>query len=371
MVDENNAVAGNSTQDDAIALAVQTIMSAEADKKLQFAMGDVSALHAGQNITQKEIDAMFSIDVGNDEASEAVYGIRAMLDRALMSYERLPMLEVVFDRFVRTLSTSLRNLTSENVDVEIRAISSLRFGDYVNSIPMPALLTIFKVIEWENFGIITADGALIYSLVDILFGGRKVFQPVRFEGRPFTQIEQGVVRQMTEVVLSDLGAAFEPLSPSTFSFERIETNPSFASIARQGDAAILVQLQINMDQRGGVIEILFPYATLEPVRDLLLQVFMGEKFGVDPNWELQLETQLASTSIEIEAVLNEKTALLIDIMKLRVGSTILLDNGPEDDIILKCADSKMFSGKLGKSNGHIAVSVNNVLFEHLKETVTA
>ena len=45
------------------------------------------------------------------------------------------MLEIVFDRLVRIMSTSLRNFTSDNVEVSIDNIISLRFGDYLNSIP--------------------------------------------------------------------------------------------------------------------------------------------------------------------------------------------------------------------------------------------
>ena len=102
-------------------------------------------------LSQDEIDNLLGFSaVAVEEVGKT--GIEAMLDRALQSYERLPMLEVVFDRFVRMLSTSLRNFTSDNVDVDIHSITSLRFVDYVNSIPMPAILSVFKVVEWENFG---------------------------------------------------------------------------------------------------------------------------------------------------------------------------------------------------------------------------
>jgi flagellar motor switch protein FliM len=76
-------------------------------------------------------------------------------------------------------------------------------------------------------------------------------------------------------------AAFEPLAPVTFSLDRLETNPRFAAIARPANAAILVKLRIDMEDRGGRTELLLPYATLEPIRKLLLQQFMGEKFGRD------------------------------------------------------------------------------------------
>src|SRR5688572_9060244 len=59
-------------------------------------------------LDQDEIDSLLGIAKG-EEGEEKTSGIQAMLNSALVSYERLPMLEIVFDRLVRMLSTSLRN----------------------------------------------------------------------------------------------------------------------------------------------------------------------------------------------------------------------------------------------------------------------
>src|SRR5690606_11100948 len=101
-----------------------------------------------------------------------------------------------------------------------------------------------------------------------------------------------------------------PLSPATFQLDRLETNPRFATIARPNDAVILLQLRVDMEERGGNIEVLMPYATLEPIRELLSQVFMGEKFGKDVVWEAHLGNEIYHTTVELEAVLDEKTAPL-------------------------------------------------------------
>jgi flagellar motor switch protein FliM len=312
---------------------------------------------AKKELSQNEIDNLLGVE-GSASSKEVPTGILAMLDRALQSYERLPMLEVVFDRFVRILTTTLRNFTSDNVDIDIRSISSLRFEDYINSIPVPAVLAVFKAVEWENFGIITVDGPLVYSLVDVLFGGRKVTRPIRNEGRPYTTIEQGIIHQLADLMLLDLGAAFDPLSPTTFQFERMETTPRFATIARPGDPVVLLQLRIDMDERGGNVEVLIPHATMEPIRALLLNVFMGEKFGRDSAWDESLQQEVHSTSIELEAVLDPKLAVMQDIMKLKVGSTIIMENFPGDDIILHSNGIKLLSGKLGKIGDNMAVSIS-------------
>src|SRR5205085_4903251 len=170
-------------------------------------------------LNQNEIDSLLGVD-DTETGSRDNSGIRAIIDSALVSYERLPMLEVVFDRLVRMMSTSLRNFTSDNVEVSLDNITSIRFGDYLNSIPLPAMLSVFKAEEWDNFGLLTIDSALIYSIVDVLLGGRRGTAAMRIEGRPYTTIERNLVERMIHVVLGDLSAAFDPLSPVTFRFDR-------------------------------------------------------------------------------------------------------------------------------------------------------
>ena len=307
-------------------------------------------------LNQDEIDSLLGFDkdgVGDGDNT----GVMALVNSALVNYERLPMLEVVFDRLVRMMSTSLRNFTSDNVEVSLDQISSVRFGDYLNSIPLPAMLAVFKAEEWDNYGLMVIDSALIYSIVDVLLGGRRGTAAMRIEGRPYTTIERNLVERMVHVVLSDLSAAFDPLSPVTFRFDRLETNPRFATIARQANAAVLVKLRIDMEDRGGRLELLIPYATLEPVRELLLQMFMGEKFGRDSIWETHLASELWSTDIHLSAVLDEITIPLHDVLNWRIGSRVLLNVAPDDQIELRCGDVPMFLGRMGRKGGNIAVRI--------------
>jgi flagellar motor switch protein FliM len=176
-------------------------------------------------LNQDEIDSLLGFDEGASVGG-AGSGVQAIVNSALVSYERLPMLEVVFDRLVRLMSTSLRHFTSENVEVSLDSVASVRFGDYLNGIPLPAMLAVVKAVEWENYGLITIDSPLIYSIVDVLLGGRRGTAAMRIEGRPYTTIERSLVERMVGAVLADLDGAFEPISEVSFKFERLETNPA-------------------------------------------------------------------------------------------------------------------------------------------------
>ena len=314
---------------------------------------------ADRILSQDEIDSLLGFSLDDDNLKEG--GIRAIINSALVSYERLPMLEIVFDRLVRLMTTSLRNFTSDNVEVSLDNISSIRFGDYLNSIPLPAILAVFEAEEWDNYGLFTVESNLIYSIVDVLLGGRQGASALRVEGRPYTTIETGLVERMIEVVLADAQAAFEPLSPVTFKVDRVETNPRFAAISRSANAAILVKLRIDMEDRGGMIEMLLPYATLEPIRELLLQMFMGEKFGRDAIWESHLASELWSTELQLDAVLDELEIPLSKAMQLEVGQTLMLNAKKNAKIDLRCGGIPLVKGHMGRLGDNIAVQIADTI----------
>ncbi|WP_068315642.1 flagellar motor switch protein FliM [Polycladidibacter hongkongensis] len=311
-------------------------------------------------LNQEEIDNLLGFNL-EDSLDGDDSGIRALINSAMVSYERLPMLEIVFDRLVRLTTTSLRNFTSDNVEVSLDSINSVRFGDYLNSIPLPAILGVFKAHEWDGFGLVTVESSLIYSIIDVLLGGGRGSSAVRVEGRPYTTIETTLVRRMIDIILADAEQAFAPLSPVRLPLERLETNPRFAAISRPANAAILVELRIDMDDRGGKVEILLPYATLEPIRELLLQMFMGEKLGRDAKWEEHLATEVYGSEVQVDAVLYENEISLRRVLGFEVGQTLVFDTEPKDPVQIKCGGVPLTEGVMGRLGNNISIEISKQL----------
>jgi flagellar motor switch protein FliM len=155
----------------------------------------------------------------------------------------------------------------------------------------------------------------------------------------------------------------------SFSLDRLETNPRFAAIARPANAAILVKLRIDMEDRGGRIELLLPYATLEPIRKMLLQQFMGEKFGRDNIWEGHLATELWTTQMEVRAVLDEQQLPLSKVLDLKVGDTLMLNATPDSPVELRAGSIPLTRGRMGRRNHSIAVRADAPLTPAAKKAV--
>ena len=315
------------------------------------------ALAAGSTMSQDEIDSLLGFGETKEIPSR---GVDAIIYRSRDNYEKFPMLEVVFDRFSRSISTSLRSFTGENSEITIENITSIRFEDYLNSIPLPAMISIFQAVEWENVGLITIDSALIYSLVDILLGGGKAEGVFRVEGRPFTTIEQDIIKNFSRLILEEITSAFTPVTTVSFRMDRLETNPRFATITRPSSPVVIVSCRIEFDGVGGKIDIVLPYATLEPVKELLAQMFSGETFGSDVSWEGFLSEEIKTTTLKIRAELDKKVISLKDLAALKVGSTIVMENKPDDNFKLTCNGVELFDGKLGSTEENVAISLTNI-----------
>ncbi len=349
-------MSGSEEEDLAAAWGAALEQEGQGDAGGAAAGGGAGTPDATRVLNQAEIDSLLGFDSGGGR-DHSLSGIERIISSGLVAYERLPMLEIVFDRLVRLMSTTLRNFTSDNVEISIDAMSSQRFGDYLNSIPLPAMLAVFRAEQWDNYGLIVVDSALIYSVVDVLLGGRRGTAAMRIEGRPYTTIERTLVERLIGVVLGDLQAAFEPLSRVEFRFDRLEVNPRFAAISRLSNAAVVARMRIEMEDRGGRLEVLLPYATLEPVRELLLQQFMGERFGRDSIWETHLAEELRQTEVALDVVLDQQVMPLQQVLNLKVGDRILLASPAGSPVQLRCGDVELFQGQLGRRENRLAVRI--------------
>jgi len=340
-------------------------MSPEEMAQMQAMMTVSDDESLGHELSQEEIDSLLGVSSGG--SGEESGGIHALISSSRVSYERLPMLEVIFDRLVRMLSISLRAFAGDTVDVSLEKMDSIRFGDYIDSLPLPILIGIFEAKEWENSALITIDTPLVYSVVDLLLGGRKGSSITKVEGRPYTTIEQSLIERMTKVILDDFTTSFSLFSPVTFSFKSLETNPRFATIVRPVNACILVRMKLEMDGKGGFVEFLIPYSTLEPVRDQLLQMVMGEKFGRDTIWETHFADQLWDTHVDMEATIPPITASLNDVLNWRVGSQIIFDTKTTDQVPLCCGKYPLFYGKMGQKDKNISLKIEKVRAKNLRK----
>ena len=311
-------------------------------------------------LNQEEMNSLLELSLKKGAISDS---LEAFLNPGgLVSCERLPMLEVIFDRFTLFLRSTLQHTFSENLGVQPQPLLSFRFEEYLNTLSCSGLWGVGRIKPWDGPFLMFAEDQLVYTFLETVLGGGR--SPVALSSRkPFTTLEQTLVGRVFSLILTQLTKAFSLLFPVTCVLDHLEPNQSFArtsGLIPLKNTVVLMRLEMDIEDKKGNLDFLVPYSTLEPGRKELLQKFMGEKFGHDPLWENHFKTELWDTEIIIEAILESIPVTLGEAMSWRVGSFIPLKERPDSDIQVTCGNSEIFQGRMGQKNGHVAIQIGKI-----------
>ena len=109
---------------------------------------------------------------------------------------------------------------------------------------------------------------MIFTVVDNFFGGGGQFYKAA-EEREFTPTEMRVIQILLDMIFNNLKEAWEPVMELNFEYMSSEINPYFASIVGAEDIVVISKVNIMLEGSGGDINIVMPYAMIEPIRALL------------------------------------------------------------------------------------------------------
>ncbi|MFH1624579.1 MAG: flagellar motor switch protein FliM [Pseudomonadota bacterium] len=319
-----------------------------------------------QILSQDEIDALLK-GVSDGEVQtepEDVEEISGVISYDFTSQDRvikhrMPTLDVIYDSFARSLRHALSTSLRKVVDVKLLTSDMKRFGDFVNSIPVPSHLNIIRMAPLRGLCIMVVEAKLVFSLVDVYFGGSG--GNVNIEGRDFSPIEQKVMKKFVGIMLDDLKEAWEPIQPLEIELIRSEINPQFISVISSSDVVLVTAFEIELERASGQMTLCVPYSTLEPVRSKLLPG--GQKVHVekDQRWVTYLSQHLMDAAANITVELGNASLNGRDILNLQVGDVIQLEKDVDEELVLKIEGIPKFTGFPGLFRGNRALKLTSVI----------
>lgn len=281
-----------------------------------------------------------------------------LLDAAGISVERLPMLNVIFDRMTTYCADALRTMSTSPSYFSLSSVHNGRLGDILEAYEPNAIAAVFYTPEWDSRILVGFDRDFVFTMIEVLFGSDGAEPPLD-EERSFTNVEIRVTQALIDRVGKALQMAFATTSEITLKLERIETRMDFAVIGRRNNMVVCANLLLQSLGRGGELFVVIPHSALNPLRQSLTHVTSGDVTSSDPNWSRQMKTEIQRTEVELKAVLEERMLTLDEVANLRVGQVIELRATPRTLVRLECNDELLFWCQLGQSDGCYALQVAN------------
>ncbi len=288
-------------------------------------------------LSQDEVDSLLAgLDSGEVETETEVeipepegistYDFRSQ-DKVVRA--RMPTFDVINERLSREIRTSMSSLLQTNVDVTANPLDTLKFTEFVRSLPVPTSLHVFRMEPLRGHGLVVLESQLVYNLIDTFFGGEGLGK-ARVEGREFTAIEEVMIRKVVVACLKDIEKAWLPIEPVKTSLIRSEMNPQFAAIVLPTDLVIVTRFEIELEQAAGNLVLCLPYSMIEPLRAKLASGFQAETEEIDVAWRKRLQEIILESTIQLRVQLGTTEISGERLIYLQPGDVIQLDNDAKD-----------------------------------------
>jgi len=313
-------------------------------------------------LEQDEVDALLRGLSGGDvetetEIPEDDTGVVAFdlanQDRIIRG--RMPVLEIVNDRFARLCTNALANTMRKRVDINPISIDMSKFGDFMRSLPVPTSISIFKMDPLRGNALLVVDSRLVFALVENFFGGAGS-QP-KVEGRDFTPIEQAIVERVVKIALANMEESWKPVHEVHVELVRTEVNPQFAAIVPPSDVVIVITFEVELENAIGSLIVCLPYATMEPIRSKLHASFQSERLEVDHVWINRFKERLMETPVELVVRMGRTTISGRQLLYLQEGDIILLDTDEDEMLEAEVEGVRKFQGLPGRVKGNKSFKV--------------
>ena len=317
-----------------------------------------------QILSQDEVDALLQGITGESqklEQEEVPEG--AIRDYNLASQERIvrgrmPTMEIISERFSRNIRIGLFNLMRKTPEVSVGTIKVQKYSAFLREIVVPTNFNIMAVRPLRGSGLIVCDPTLVFAVIDALFGGQGKFH-TRIEGRDFSPTEQRVIARLVETITTQYKKAWQGIYPLDLEYQRSEMQPQFATIAAPGEIVVTSSFTLEVGETTGTIHFCIPYATLEPIRDVLYSSVQGDSAEPDKRWVKLLAHQIQAANVELVAHLAHAPATVEQLLALKPGDFIELDLNKILEV--KVDGVPLLSAQYGTSNGNYALKVERIL----------
>jgi len=318
-----------------------------------------------QILSQDEVDALLQGIAGDGETAEhqETRGPGGVRSYDISSQEkivrgRMPNLEIINERFARNIRIGLFNLVHKNPEISIGGIKVQKYSAFLREIVVPTNFNIMSVRPLRGSGLIVCDPALVFAVVDALFGGTGKFR-TRIEGRDFSPTEQRIIQRLVEVVTHEYKRAWTGVYPLELEYQRSEMLPQFASIATPSEVVVSTSFAMEIGETSGSIHFCIPYSTLEPIRDVLYSTVQGDGNEPDRRWVTLMKGQIQEAEVELVVELAHAPATVEQLLSFKPGDFIELDL--ERGIQAKVSGVPVFDCHYGTSNGKYALKVDQLL----------
>ena len=270
-------------------------------------------------------------------------------------------IDMINERFIRMFRMGLLEVLRTSPRVNPTRVRIMKYSEYLQDLKPPLAVNMIRMGPLRGNSVIIIDPNVVFSSLDSFFGGFGKGVADLPPGRLFTPTETRIIKIILEVFFRSLQEAWAPLMPIECEHISSEINPQFAQIADENDLVVLSRFEADATASGGrgFIDLVYPYATLKPVRELLSsRVSSGEgNEESDRKWRSDLAAAVGDAKLELQVTMGDVKTTLHHLNNLQEGDLLFFK---KDDTALMTANGvPAFHVNVGTRGSQVAVQIDH------------
>jgi flagellar motor switch protein FliM len=258
------------------------------------------------------------------------------------------------EQFVRSLAARMAIFLRLEFSLTLTKVHIESYQKFTDSLPNPAYITLFKTEPLKGASLLVIPPRLALTLVDRLLGGPGLMPP---DNRDLTDIEVALSDQSAMLILSEWCNHWPEMRDLHATILGHENNCKFLQSSPPDTSMLILTVAVSISEQNETFQIVFPYATLEPLMRLLNPELTGAAAPaprpIKPRWNAGFDEVKVPLTAEWQGLQMSAG----DITRLKPGDVLGLDPACAAQVVVRFGNIPKFFGRPGTSDAKWAVQL--------------
>lgn len=293
-------------------------------------------------LTQEEINALLyaAQNAGKGSRGAPRFSPFVFGKAAPISKEQVREVAQLHEAFVYRLKSRISSYLQIGVEINPMAVEEAPYTDFVQSLPQSSYLASIGIQPTDSLALLSLDLPVAFSMIDLMLGGNG--KPSTSDRR-VTEIEERVLQTILDMTTEELQSAWRQVVGISFSFDKTQRAGDLFRLMPPYEKVLSLSFEIRLLEAFSTLTLAFPAA----VSSLLLQKLTKRNPRAQraaPGSSAGLRKRLERCTFNLEMLLPPTKIRGQDLLKLRSGQTILIEQRLSQPAVLTLAGKVVFTG---------------------------
>ena len=237
--------------------------------------------------------------------------------------DQLRAIHLLHENFSRALASSLSAYLRAYVAISLVSVEQLSFIEFSQCLPSPTCLVTLGMKPFEGAALLELNPALVFPIIEMLLGG-SARAPLKVT-REITEIEQSVMDGIFRIILQDLKAAWNAVTPLEFAILSHETDPQLLRILAPNEAVVAVGMEVRIGENSAMLNIGIPSIVVKMLRHKFDQQWSLRKSESTDDNQARILRLIRPAQVHVDSRLVGPTLTVKDLMDLKEEDVLAFD----------------------------------------------